>query len=82
MCRDDFEAVTMRVTGLTADYYGGTAIGLQGVDGVAAGGDSGGPARVGGTLLDVASTSDRQSKSNYPATAAYTDWIQSAASNS
>ncbi|MFH8606774.1 hypothetical protein ACH4D5_04720 [Streptomyces sp. NPDC018029] len=76
------KTVTMRVTGLTTDYYGGTAIGMQGVDGVADGGDSGGPAMVGGTLLDVASTSDRQSKSNCTATAAYTDWIESAASNS
>ncbi len=34
-----------------------------------------------GVLVGVASTSDRQSKSNYTATAAYTNWIQSAASN-
>ncbi|AZM56917.1 trypsin [Streptomyces sp. WAC 01529] len=88
-CRDNestcqspvLKTATMRMTGLTTDYYGGTAIGLQGVDGVAAGGDSGGPAMAGGALVGVASTSDRQSRSNYTATAAYTNWIQSAVSN-
>ncbi|MBW5420086.1 trypsin-like serine protease [Streptomyces sp. BG9H] len=88
-CRDNestcqspvLKTAAMRMTGLTTDHYGGTAIALQGVDGVAAGGDSGGPAMVGGTVVGVASTSDRQSRSNYTATAAYTNWIQSAASN-
>ncbi|MFH8991341.1 S1 family peptidase [Streptomyces sp. NPDC017940] len=75
------KSATMRMTGTATDSYGGTALALSGVNGVAAGGDSGGPAMVNNVVVGVASTSDRQSRSQYTATARYVEWIVSATSN-
>ncbi|MEU9982153.1 trypsin-like serine protease [Streptomyces sp. NPDC050856] len=75
------KTATMRMAGLASDYYGGTALQLEAVDGVGAGGDSGGPAMTDHTLVGVASTSDRQSFTRYTATAPYADWVKSVAAN-
>ncbi len=64
-----------------SDYRGGVAISVQRGDGIAAGGDSGGPmfatSPVDGQYyqVGVASTSDRQSVSNYTSVAEYRSWI-------
>jgi secreted trypsin-like serine protease len=73
-----------RVTSVNGrDYRGGTAISVSRIDGIAAGGDSGGP-MVATSPVDgrryqvgVASTSDRSSRSNYTAVTRYRDWIRS-----
>jgi hypothetical protein len=75
------KTATMRMAGLAPDLYGGTALHLEAVDGVGAGGDSGGPAITGGTVVGVASTSDRQTFTRYTATAPYIEWIRSVAAN-
>lgn len=65
------------------DYRGGVAISVTRVNGIAAGGDSGGPmfatSPVDGRYyqVGVASTSDRSSTSNYTAVTRYRDWIRS-----
>jgi secreted trypsin-like serine protease len=73
-----------RVTSVNGrDYRGGIAISVSRVDGIAAGGDSGGPmfatSPVDGRYyqVGVASTSDRSSRSNYTAVTRYRDWIRS-----
>ncbi|QFZ23172.1 S1 family peptidase [Saccharothrix syringae] len=73
-----------RVTSVNGrDYRGGIAISVTRVDGIAAGGDSGGPmfatSPVDGRRyqVGVASTSDRSSRSNYTAVTRYRDWIRS-----
>ncbi|MFF8280082.1 trypsin-like serine protease [Streptomyces lateritius] len=73
------KTATMRMAGLATDLHGGTALHLEAVDGVGAGGDSGGPAMTGGTVVGVASTSDRQTFTRYTATAPYINWIKSVA---
>ncbi|MET9434860.1 trypsin-like serine protease [Streptomyces sp. NPDC006551] len=75
------KTATMRMTGLAPDLYGGTALHLEAVDGVGAGGDSGGPAMTGGSVVGVASTSDRQTFTRYTATAPYIEWMRSVAAN-
>jgi secreted trypsin-like serine protease len=65
------------------DYRGGIAISVTRVNGIAAGGDSGGPmfatSPVDGRRyqVGVASTSDRSTRSNYTAVTRYRDWIRS-----
>ncbi|WP_158850008.1 S1 family peptidase [Saccharothrix deserti] len=73
-----------RVTSVNGrDYRGGIAISVTRVDGIAAGGDSGGPmfatSPVDGRRyqVGVASTSDRSTRSNYTAVTRYRDWIRS-----
>ncbi|MBB5955201.1 secreted trypsin-like serine protease [Saccharothrix tamanrassetensis] len=73
-----------RVTSVNGrDYRGGVAISVTRVDGIAAGGDSGGPmfatSPVDGKRyqVGVASTSDRSRTSNYTAVTRYRDWIRS-----
>jgi secreted trypsin-like serine protease len=67
------------------DYRGGIAVSVRRVDGIAAGGDSGGPmfatSPVDGRRyqVGVASTSDRSSVSNYTNVTRYRPWIQSLA---
>ncbi|MBT2481970.1 trypsin-like serine protease [Streptomyces sp. ISL-94] len=81
-CRSPvLKTATMRLADLASDAYGGTALHLGAVDGVGAGGDSGGPAMTGGTVAGVASTSDRQSFTRYTATAPYAEWIRSVVAN-
>ncbi|MFD3333889.1 S1 family peptidase [Streptomyces sp. NPDC058700] len=75
------KTATMRMAGLATDLHGGTALHLEAVNGVGAGGDSGGPATTGGTVVGVASTSDRQTFTRYTATAPYVNWIQAVAAN-
>ena len=63
-----------------SDYRGGTAVCANRVDGITAGGDSGGPmfatAPDGGYVqVGVASTSDRQSFTAYGNVTVYRDWI-------
>jgi secreted trypsin-like serine protease len=68
-----------------SDYRGGIAISVRRGDGIAAGGDSGGPmfatSPVDGRYyqVGVASTSDRATRSNYTAVTRYRAWIQSIA---
>jgi secreted trypsin-like serine protease len=67
------------------DYRGGIAVSVRRVDGIAAGGDSGGPmfatSPVDGRRyqVGVASTSDRSNVSNYTNVTRYRPWIQSLA---
>lgn len=59
------------------DYRGGVAISVTRVDGIAAGGDSGGPMFANGRQVGVASTSDRSTRSNYTSInhGPYRSWI-------
>ncbi|GAA1302818.1 S1 family peptidase [Saccharothrix xinjiangensis] len=73
-----------RVTSVNGrDYRGGIAISVTRVNGIAAGGDSGGPmfatSPVDGRRyqVGVASTSDRSTRSHYTAVTRYRDWIRS-----
>ena len=59
------------------DYRGGQAISVRRIDGIAAGGDSGGPMFADGRQVGVASTSDRATRSNYTRIATYRSWITS-----
>ncbi|WNV90560.1 trypsin-like serine protease [Umezawaea sp. Da 62-37] len=67
------------------DYRGGVAVSVRRVNGIAAGGDSGGPmfatSPVDGRRyqVGVASTSDRANVSNYTNVTRYRPWIQSLA---
>ena len=58
------------------DYRGGVAVSVRRVDGIAAGGDSGGPMFASGRQVGVASTSDRATVSNYTNITRYRPWIQ------
>lgn len=60
------------------DYRGGVAISVTRVDGIAAGGDSGGPMFANGRQVGVASTSDRSTRSNYTSVnhTPYRNWIR------
>jgi secreted trypsin-like serine protease len=67
-----------------SDYRGGTAVCANRIDGITAGGDSGGPmfatAPDGSYVqIGVASTSDRQSFTAYGNVTVYRDWISSVA---
>jgi secreted trypsin-like serine protease len=59
------------------DAFGGIAVGATRVDGIAAGGDSGGPMFGAGRQVGVASTSDRGP--THPNLTRYRGWIQSVA---
>ncbi|KJK48992.1 trypsin [Lentzea aerocolonigenes] len=67
-----------RVTSVNGqDYRGGRAVSVTRVDGIAAGGDSGGPMfSANGKQVGVASTSDRSTRSNYTHVGAYRSWIR------
>jgi len=58
-----------------SDYKGGVAICAHSVDGISAGGDSGGPMFASGSIVGVASTSDRRKRTCYASTVYYRDWI-------
>ncbi|MGW5055333.1 S1 family peptidase [Actinokineospora sp. NPDC004072] len=74
------KVATVRVQSTTArDAYGGVAIQAYRVNGIAAGGDSGGPMFSNGRQVGVASTSDRQSVTNYTNVTYYRSWISSIA---
>jgi secreted trypsin-like serine protease len=61
------------------DAFGGIAISARRIDGIAAGGDSGGPMFGAGRQVGVASTSDRATRTNYTNITRYRSWIQSIA---
>ena len=66
----------MRVTSVKCgDYRGGVAVCANRVDGVPAGGDSGGPMFASGRQVGVASTSDRHVRTAYANVTYYRDWI-------
>lgn len=62
-----------------SDYIGGTAVCANRIDGITAGGDSGGPMFASGRQVGVASTSDRSSFTAYTNVTVYRDWIASIA---
>ncbi|RZS34040.1 trypsin [Herbihabitans rhizosphaerae] len=72
------------VDGSCQDYRGGKAVCVKRGDGIAAGGDSGGPmfaknADGKDVQVGVASTSDRQTRSTYGNITQYRDWVKSIA---
>jgi secreted trypsin-like serine protease len=74
------KVANVRVTSVKCgDYRGGIAICANRVDGIPAGGDSGGPMFASGRQVGVASTSDRHVRTGYANVTAYRDWIFSVA---
>jgi secreted trypsin-like serine protease len=70
----------MRVTSVKCgDYKGGVAVCANRIDGVPAGGDSGGPMFASSRQVGVASTSDRHVRTAYANVTHYRDWIFSIA---
>lgn len=61
------------------DYRGGIAVCASRIDGITAGGDSGGPMMASGRQVGVASTSDRSTRTAYTNITRYRSWIQSIA---
>ncbi|HEU5473912.1 MAG TPA: trypsin-like serine protease [Actinophytocola sp.] len=62
-----------------SDAFGGIAVCARRGNGIAAGGDSGGPMFGGGRQVGVASTSDRATRTAYTNITRYRSWIQSVA---
>jgi len=62
-----------------SDYRGGIAVCVRRGDGIAAGGDSGGPMFASGRQVGVASTSDRATRTAYTNITVYRSWISSVA---
>lgn len=70
----------VRVTSVNCrDYTGGVAVCAQRIDGITAGGDSGGPMFASGRQVGVASTSDRATRTAYTNITSYRSWISSVA---
>jgi secreted trypsin-like serine protease len=70
----------VRVTSVSCrDYTGGVAVCAQRIDGITAGGDSGGPMFASGRQVGVASTSDRATRTAYTNITSYRTWIRSVA---
>ena len=70
----------VRVTSVSCrDYTGGVAVCAQRIDGITAGGDSGGPMFASGRQVGVASTSDRSTRTAYTNITQYRSWISSVA---
>ncbi|HEV2782041.1 MAG TPA: trypsin-like serine protease [Actinophytocola sp.] len=70
----------VRVTSVNArDAFGGIAVQATRIDGIAAGGDSGGPMFGSGRQVGVASTSNRSTVTNYTNITRYRSWIASVA---
>lgn len=70
----------VRVTSVKcSDYHGGVAVCANRVNGIPAGGDSGGPMFASGRQVGVASTSDRHVRTAYANVTRYRDWIFSIA---
>jgi secreted trypsin-like serine protease len=70
----------VRVTSVRcSDYTGGVAVCASRVDGITAGGDSGGPMFASGRQVGVASTSDRATRTAYTNVTNYRSWISSVA---
>ncbi|MFC3455218.1 S1 family peptidase [Amycolatopsis speibonae] len=74
------KVATVRVNSVgCSDYSGGVAVCANRVDGITAGGDSGGPMFSGGRQVGVASTSDRSNNTAYTNITRYRSWIQQVA---
>ncbi|WP_410658845.1 S1 family peptidase [Amycolatopsis sp. lyj-112] len=74
------KVATVRVNSVNCgDYNGGVAVCANRVDGITAGGDSGGPMFSGGRQVGVASTSDRSNNTAYTNITRYRSWIQQVA---
>lgn len=74
------KVANVRVTSVNCrDYTGGVAVCAQRVDGITAGGDSGGPMFASGRQVGVASTSDRATRTAYTNITQYRSWIRSVA---
>ncbi|MEV7554357.1 trypsin-like serine protease [Amycolatopsis sp. NPDC089917] len=74
------KVATVRVNSVNcSDYNGGVAVCANRVDGITAGGDSGGPMFSGGRQVGVASTSDRSNNTAYTNITRYRSWIQQVA---
>ncbi|MGQ0840321.1 S1 family peptidase [Actinokineospora sp.] len=71
----------VRVSSVNArDAYNGVAVRATRINGITAGGDSGGPMiGAGGRQVGVASTSDRATVTNYTNVTTYRSWIRSVA---
>ena len=70
----------VRVTSVScSDYTGGIAVCASRINGITAGGDSGGPMFASGRQVGVASTSDRATRTAYTNITRYRSWIQSVA---
>lgn len=61
------------------DAFGGIAVGGRRINGITAGGDSGGPMFAGGRQVGVASTSDRSTTTFYTNITRYRDFIRQVA---
>jgi len=75
------KTANVRVTGLSSDAFGGTAIASQGINGAAWHGDSGGPELYNGLQVGVCSTgsnsgSNPQGTQNYASVASSRSWIR------
>ncbi|MBB5855556.1 S1 family peptidase [Amycolatopsis umgeniensis] len=74
------KVATVRVNSVNcSDYNGGVAVCANRVNGITAGGDSGGPMFSGGRQVGVASTSDRSNNTAYTNITRYRSWIQQVA---
>ncbi len=74
------KVANVRVTSVSCrDYRGGIAVCASRIDGITAGGDSGGPMMASGRQVGVASTSDRATRTAYTNITRYRSWIQSIA---
>jgi secreted trypsin-like serine protease len=74
------KVANVRVTSVScSDYRGGIAVCASRIDGIPAGGDSGGPMFASGRQVGVASTSDRATRTAYTNITRYRSWIQSIA---
>ncbi|HEU5474658.1 MAG TPA: trypsin-like serine protease [Actinophytocola sp.] len=80
-CQSQFLKVAdVRVQTLDGeDAFGGIAIGARRIDGIAAGGDSGGPMFSDGKQVGIASTSDRDRRTFYTNVTRYRAFIRSVA---
>jgi secreted trypsin-like serine protease len=74
------KVANVRVTSVNcSDYAGGVAVCANRINGITAGGDSGGPMFASGRQVGVASTSDRATRTAYTNITQYRSWIQSVA---
>ncbi|WP_243791309.1 trypsin-like serine protease [Saccharopolyspora gloriosae] len=77
---ENLKVADVKVTDIACtDYRGGTAVCADRVNGITAGGDSGGPMFSNGTQVGVASTSDRATTTAYTNVTEYRDWIKEVA---
>jgi secreted trypsin-like serine protease len=74
------KVATVRVNSVgCSDYNGGVAVCATRVNGITAGGDSGGPMFASGRQVGVASTSDRSNNTAYTNITRYRSWISQVA---